>query len=320
MRLRTLTAVILAIFFTLALIQPTLSFKPWRGVVIEAPKLVTGTPGQTITFEGNVTNVGWWWLHEFNLTIEGLPEGYSYTIDPNYWEHLRILREWNPVRGLYVVPYHFTVNITLPDNAIGVHLLEIRGQEFHSYKKYYNTTEFLLKVIGAPKFTITDMEIPETVTEWQPFNISMKVNNEGLTAGTINLTLTTPEDWEVPERTKTISVGANASESVVFTIVPTNTSGEISVFAEYPFGVTVLNITKIGPLLVPMPVTTTTVAALPTGFAAFVESLVEFIRGLSPLAIGIIVVLFVIVAWNLWVIYQRSKARKKPEEMKKKKD
>jgi len=313
MRLKIASLILLTLIFTLSFTYLVTAPTPFRGISITVPDEVSGFPGETVTIDGEILNFGQWWLHDFNLTLSGLPENYDYSTNPEHWEHLRIIREWNPEKGVYKAPEKFTLTIKIPEDAVGVHLVNITGQEFVSWKKFSNSTQFILRVTSLAEFSIGDIIVPETVTEFEPFNISMNVKNEGTNVGRIDVTVEVPEDWSVDEKTKTLIIEGGESSPAEFMITPTNTSGEITVFAEYPHRETVLNITKIGPYLVPLPAVAPP-TALPSGLAALIES----IKDLGPIVIGIILVLVVIIAWNIWSIYKGYSSRKKPEKMKKK--
>ena len=308
-----LTTVLLVLTFTLLFVQYSISKTPYKGFIFtDMPKEITANPGDTIEIKAGLLNIGWWWLHNFNLTLTGLPEDYEYNITPQYFDHFRILRAWNPTDGLYRVPENFTLTIKIPETGFGLHLLNLTGQEFFSWRKVGNSTLFLLKVISLPNFTISDMIIPEIVRENEPFTINFTVNNGGVGSGAISILIEAPEDWDVSERTKTVTLDANTSTPVEISITPTNTSGTISIYADYMQRENVINITKTGPYLVPLGVGEEPVAA-PTGLTAFVD----FVLGLGPIVIGIGLVLLVIIVWNVWGIYKGFKERKKPEEMKK---
>jgi len=308
-----IAVILLALTFTLFFVHYSTSKRPYRGFVFtDIPEEIVANPGDTVEINGGMLNIGWWWFHNFNLTLTGLPEDYEYNITPQYFEHMRILREWNPIDGLYRVPEKFTLTIKVPENGFGLHLLNLTGQEFFSWRRTGNSTYILLKVISLPEFTISDIVIPETVTEYEPFNISFTVENKGVGWGEIEITVEAPEDWDVSERTKTIALSPNTSIPVDITITPTNTSGSINLFADYWQRENIINITKMGPYLVPVPFEVAEEAP-PTGFAAFAE----FVSSLGPIVIGIGLILIVIIIWNVWSIYKGHKEKKKPEEMKK---
>jgi hypothetical protein len=256
-------------------------------------------------------------LHDFNLTASGLPENYVVTFSPSWFEHVRILREWNPEKGLYLVPEKFTMSIKVPENATGIFTVKVTGQEFMSWKKVSNSTSFIFRVTSPPKLSISDIVVPENVTEFKPFNITFEVKNEGLIDQFTNVSVIVPPDWVVEPVAKEMTIKPNASESVIFTITPTNTSGEISVLVLYPYKAQILNITKAGPMLIPKaPVA----VAVPTGLAAWFDSLLKQLKALPLWIIIVAVVFLIIIAWNLYKILKGYKfriVRKKPEEMKK---
>lgn len=310
-----ITVILIVLTFTLFFVHYSISKRPWRGFIFtDVPEEIVAYPGETVEIEGGMLNIGWWWMHNFNLTLTGLPEDYEYNITPQYFEHLRILREWNPIQGLYRIPENFTLSIKIPEEGFGLHLVNITGQEFFSWRKVGNSTHFLLRVISFPNFTISDIVVPEIVTEYEPFNISFTVENRGVGSGEINISIEVPEDWDISERSKLIVLGPNSSTPVDIIITPTNTSGSINLFADYLQRENIINITKIGPHLIPMPIELPPEEIAPTGFAA----LIEFVLSLGPIVIGIGLILLVIIIWNVWSIYKGYKEKKRPEEMKKK--
>jgi len=315
MKFKLISLILIILAISVLLSSFAISPRPFRAFEIIVPEEVLAYPNETITIEGGILNQGTWWCHNFNLTLYNLPENYEYEFDPSWWEHLRTLREWNPEQGVYRVPEKFTLTIKVPEDASGIHRVNITGQEFVSWRKVSNSTEFILKIITFPEFTITEIDIPEEVTEFEPFDMSFSVNNVGEGVGKIDITIEIPEDWNVSEKLKELTVEPNTSEVVELTITPSEASGEILIYAEYPYRELILNITKVGPYLIPTPVgEPIEIPEVPTGFAA----ILEFLKELSPLVIGIGIVLLLIIAWSAWGIYKSYGTRRKPEEMKKK--
>jgi hypothetical protein len=286
--------------------------KPWRGIVIGLPAEVEAGPGENVTINGTILNIGWYWLHDFNISVQGLPENYEVKVTPEWFEHLRILREWTPEKGVYLVPEVFTIEIKVPEDSVGVFLVNVTGKEWRSWRRFENSTNFILKVSAPPKIVLSDIFVPENVTEFEPFNISLNVKNEGVGDQSVTLKTIAPEDWSVEPAEQKLIVKANSSEPVVFTLTPTNTSGEISIFMEYPYRKEILNMTKAGPFIVPSVVPAPGIE-LPTALV----SALDFIR--ANLVVSVIaLILVVIIFWNLWQIakhYKFKKVRGKPEEM-----
>jgi hypothetical protein len=81
---------------------------------------------------------------------------------------------------------------------------------------------------------------------------------------------------------------------VVFTITPTKSSGQIQIFALYPYMKEILNITKIGNMLIPKEKPTTTTVQK-TGL----EALIEQIDGYTPIVAGVVVLVVVLAAWKI---------------------
>jgi hypothetical protein len=312
---------------------------PWRKFAIILPEEVAVNPGDIAIIDGGVQNNGIWWLHDFNITVSGLPEGYTYDITPQHWDDLRILWEWNSDVGVYREPEKFKLTINVPANAYGLHLVTLKGQEFYSFYQQANESYFVLKVKTQANFTLSDIVVPEIVVTGKPFNISLNAINLGPGTGSIKLTVDIPEGWNVDEKTKTVEVESNKSKSVIFTITPTNKSGQISVLAEYPFQAAILNITKVGPTLIPqtegvttaitttttptttittpttpttiIPAVATTTTAPPEGWTAdvtaFIVKAYNRIAAIPWWILAIAIILIIIIVWNLYSIFKRYK-------------
>lgn len=298
---------------------------------MSVPDEVNANPGVTVDVEGEILVTGMFWLHNFDLTVSGLD--YDYEIEPAWWEHVRILREWNPQQGVFRVPEKFKLTINVPEDASGAHIVTITGQEHHSFREVSNETYFVLTIGGAPaqvNLSISDILVPEMIKEYEPFNLTFKIDNAGAIDIAATVSMSVPEDWEVDEASKTIQVKGGSSEIDMFTIIPTTTSGEISLFVEYPFKGEVINFTKVGPYLVPsgeLPTTTTTAApSFYAPIANFIYYLTSPIIGsfeslvgsyAVPAMVGIIVILLIIIIWIISGMFKfvRSKSRSEPESM-----
>jgi hypothetical protein len=315
-----ITFAVLVSILVLSSIQLSVSYAPrlYRSFRIEVPTEVVASPGDMVTINGSIYNTGLWWLHDFNLTLSGL--NYEHFVVPSHFDNLRILRGWDSDRGVYIMPETFLLTIKVPEDATGASFVTITGQEFQSWKLVSNTTTFVLKIASAPtKFSITDLVIPENVTEFQPFDISFTVNNEGSARGNITITTNASEDWVISEKVKTLNLDANSSSKVVLTITPTNSSGIISISAEYPYNQTIIHITKVGNLLIPMPksaVTTTQPVSpiLPSKFILpYFNTAIPLNR--MTLLIIIIIIVVLVILWRVLSMYQFKVKRGKPEEM-----
>lgn len=321
MKSRMLITLACVSILLLTFTQVSVSYAPklWRSFRIELPTEVTASPGETITINGSIYNTGLWWLHDFNITLPGFD--YEYFVVPGHFDNVRIIRGWDSDRGVYILPETFNMTIKIPEDAAGAKLVTVTGQEFQSWKKVSNTTGFVIKISPLPtKFSISDLVIPENVTEYKPFDISFTVNNEGSAAGTITISVNASEDWNISQKTTTLSIDANSSKNVVLTITPTNSSGIISVFAEYPYEQTIIHLTKVGSLLIPMPpgATTTTTAYKPILPSYVVLPYIGTIPlNRITLLIVIIVILILVILWRLLSMYSFKFKRGKPEEMKK---
>lgn len=305
----------------------------WYSFEITVPDEVNANPGDTVEVEGEILVTGMYWLHMFEMTVDGLP--YEYEMEPGWGEHVRILRDWNPEVGVFRVPETFKLTIQVPEDAVGAHLVTITGQEHHSFREISNETYFILTVggvVGEADLGISDILVPETIKEYEPFSLTFKIDNDGALDAAATISVIIPEDWEVDESSHTLSVEAYSSEVGRFEIIPTTTAGEISLLVEYPFKEEIINFTKVGPYLIPtgeLPPTTTTTKAQPfyAPVANFVYALGSpviklFEQALGdytvPVTIGIIIVLLVIIFWLISGIFSliRVKDRSEPETIK----
>jgi len=224
-------------------------------------------------------------------------------------------------------------------DAAGAHLVTLTGQEHHSFREVSNETYFILTIGAAPaaiNLSISDILVPEFVKEYEPFNLTFKMDNLGALDVATTVSLIIPEDWEVDEPSQPIRVKGSSSEAGRFIIIPTTTAGEISFLVEYPFKGEIVNFTTVGPYIVPgaLPPTTTTTTTQPQPFyvpiANFIYSLAspliqrfEQAAGVYtvPITIGVIIILLIIIFWILSEIFKfaRTKGRAEPETMKTKK-
>jgi hypothetical protein len=276
------------------------------------PEVVEAAPGETVTINGTILNFGRYWLHNFNLTASGLPENFTVTFTPSWFEHLRILREWNPKEGLYLAPEKFIMSVKVPEGVTGIYTVNVTGQEFLSWRKLSNSTTFIFRVTTPPKLSISDIVVPETVTEFKEFNISFSVKNEGIADQVVTLFVSAPSDWNTSPG-QSITVNAGSSADVSFALTPTNTSGEISVLMQYPYKAQIINITKVGPMLIPK---APEMVEVPSGLLAWIEKLTV----IPTWVLVVAVVFLIIIVWNVYKILKTYKfrvVRKKPEETKK---
>ncbi len=306
------------IYFVFSLlILSTFAFAPfhpqkYRNFILGVPD-VDAYPGDNVTIAGNITNTGIWTVRQINLSLQNLP--YKFELNPNLFEELRILRDWNPEQGVFRLPNHFAITIFVPQNATGAHLVKVNAQEMWSPHQISNSTQFILKVLGIPKISASELSVPSKVTRFESFTVSFDLKNEGIAPAIVNTTLNVPGDWQVSEKDKQITIGGNFSEKVSFTVTPSGSPGTISVKAAYEFRGSVTNITKTSSLITPIaPIVIEEPKPVekpkPTGLAAFVE----FVKGLSPIIVGILVLILIIIIWNFYkIISVLSKKKKKPE-------
>lgn len=295
------------------------SITPFRGFVINVPSEVDVQPGQTVTVNGSVQNIGLYWEHNFTVTLSGLSTDFQINITPNYWPDMMTIRAWNPVQGLYKVPVPFNMTIVIPDTASGVYAVNVTGQEHQSWRSMSNSSIFILKVGGnatnatpistAGVISISDLIVPDSIEEFKPFNVTFNLLNSGNTNQTVNISLQAPSDWTITAK-QSLLVLANGSTPVIFSAIPTSTAGNLAVVLEYPYQQTVINVTKSGPYLIP-----TTTATL--GAPAFsTTALLTFVQQNSVLTIIIAVVILILI-WYFFSTYSFYSKRKEPEEMKK---
>jgi hypothetical protein len=296
---------------------------------IKLPDEVQATPGQDVTIEGGVLVSGMFWLHDFNLTATGIP--YEYTISPNWFESVRILRSWNPVDGLFKTPDKFNITIHVPESAYGSYIVLVTGQEHRSYSQVQNSSYFVLNVGGAvePQIEISDILVPETIDVNEPFTMTFTVSNKAPIDSATTISAILPEGWKADATSKTISIKAGESSSEKFIIVPTTSAGTVSLLVEYPFKNHVVNFTKEGPYLVPggeAQGNETQSESIFSIIGNFVMSVKDYAEGsLSPVLIGLIVVLLIIIAWLSLGIYRTLSSKEgsgkdEPEKMEKDKD
>ncbi|MEM5829763.1 MAG: hypothetical protein QW040_03645 [Candidatus Aenigmatarchaeota archaeon] len=287
--------------------------RPFRGFIITLPGEVDVSPGEKVTINGTILNIGLWWLRDFNISVDGLPEDFQVKVIPERFEELRIRREWNPQQGVYRVPEKFWIEIKAPEGKIGAFLVNVTGKEWRSWKKVENSTLFVLRVHTPPKISVSDIEVPEEVFEFKPFNISFEVKNEGLGNWPVSLKVIAPEDWKVEPEVQSFVINESGSQNVVFTLTPTNTSGNISILMEYSYKKEILNLTKAGPFIIPAKEEIMEKVGMPTAFVA----LKDFVKA-NPLVTLIATILLIIIFWNVWQIVKQvkmRKVRKKPEEI-----
>lgn len=327
-----------------AFMLPTLSnsARTFYMFELQVPDEVLAQPGEEVTVDGGILVTGMYWLHNFDLKVEG-PD-YEYAVTPSHFDEVRILREWNPIDGVFRVPVNFTVNIKVPSGASGSHIVAITGTEYQSFRQITNSTYFVLKVgtaaqnaTQAPQLEISDILVPETIKEFEPFTLSFKIDNKAPLKTAAVVSLQMPKEWQSDAASKTFSVEAGDSTVGSFSIIPTTSAGAVSLVVEYPFKDKVINFTKVGPYLVPgekVKPTTTTSAGQPaagepfgviggaiSAFTGFISSALgggAYDSYVTSITIGIIIVLVIVIVWLLGGIFKlvQSGDRGEPEAMK----
>ena len=261
-----------------------------------------------------ITNTGQFALSDFNLTLEGVD--FTYETTPMVKE-IPVWGEWNSKDGLLHGKHTYQISINVSSNATGVQLVNATGRENFSWRKLSKKETFILKIIPSgsveQNITVSKIQIPETLKENAPFNINFSVINKNAFRQQINLLLKIPSDWVAVENNKSLLLDTNEAANVSFTIVPTNSSGNISIDMVYPIKKNIFSFTREGSSLIPVtekpkeePHVNKT-----TGF----PGVVEFLRNLSPIFLAILVLIAIIVVWFIVTIVRFYTTRKKPESV-----
>jgi len=301
--------------------------RPYRGFVISMPEIVDVAPGSEAFVNGGVTNIGTYWSHQVYVYVTGLPEGYNATAVPNYFEDVRTLRQWDPVNGTVKVPEKLDLIINAPSNAVpGLYTVNVTLQETQSARLVTNYTVFVLHVSGeapSPEISVTNINVPEQVTEFKPFSLSFDVSNQGASDTSVNLTVVGPSGWTYEPSEISDVVVSKSSKSFAFNITPTNESGSFSVVLKYPFQGVIINVTKSGPFLAVVSEAAGTpglpgisLPALPPISGSMFNDMINF-ASTNPLITVVILVIIAILVYYFYTTYTLSMSRRKPEEMKK---
>ncbi len=311
---------------------------------ISLPDEVIAKPGEAVTIDGDIQVTGFYWLHRFELVMDGID--YDYEIDPEYWQDIRIIREWNPRDGVYRIPETFSITINVPEDASGLYIATVTGQEHHSWREVSNSTFFVLKIEGVPPveepekvINVTDILVPEEIESGEQFSITFRVDNYGEEKTAVEVSILAPEDWDIEQESQYLDVAAGESAAGMFKLTPTESAGTISLYLEYPYREEIINFTRVGPYLQPVTTTTTTTTTVVEKpfIVEIYDSIVNTIGNVwnsikvvvggdgdavdtfTPLTLGIIGVLIVVIIWLVWGIVKDigKGGSKKPETMKK---
>ena len=275
--------------------------------------------GENLVIKGNLLNTGWLWLYNVSIFAENL--SYEHKIEPSYVDVLPIKYYWVDGKA-FRLPKNFSITIKIPENET------VGEKEFFlfanaSFRVYLPVDmkfliypmqikqRIVLKITPEARINITDITFPEAVFASKPFEVSMVLKNEGEVGSNVNVSIDIPKDWQVDSKTKSLYLNAKENSTLTFEIIPSNSSGQISVYLSYPIGKTIINITKTGPLLVP---SIKEEIEKPEEKPGLVERIFSFIRSLPPIVLIIIVVLIGIIIWNLKWLISSYRKRKKPEE------
>lgn len=280
--------------------------------VLSLPGELEVKAGENVTLNFSIVNRGLYGLYEFAVKLSGVD--FPYEITPNKTD-IRPWGEWNPVDGQKRGEQKYQLTLNAPSNAAGVHLVDVTGTENFSWRKFSQSTQFILKVIPVvsveSNITISKISAPVTIKENEPFDIKFSVTNLDAFRQQIDLLLNIPADWNVVDTSKrALLLAPNETSNVTFTIVPTNTSGNISVNVIYPFKKTIFSFVKEGSAL--SPVVQKPIEPAPKR-ATGIAGLVEFLRNLSPIFLAILVLIVIIVVWFAVKLVKFYSARKKPE-------
>jgi len=297
---------------------------PFRGFIVSFPDIVEVVPGNTTTVTGGITNIGFYWEHNVIVNVTGLPSEYNVTPSPDYFEDLRTIREWTPEKGVYKVPVPLNVTIATPSNAVpGLYTVNVTLVDTQSARMTTNYTVFILRITGEvpkPNLEITNILVPERVTEFKPFNISFSVKNNAANNQSITLALIPSENWTYEPSEISDVVTPNSSKAYYFSIIPTNVSGSFSIVLKYPFQNVILNVTKSGPFLavvseVGLPTGGISLPSFPPISGSALNQLASFASA-NPLITVVIVVVVAVLLYYIYTSYVASSSRRKPEEMK----
>ena len=270
--------------------------------------------GENATVNVTIVNTGQFALRDFNLTLEGAD--FPYEITPLVKE-IPVWGEWNSKDGLLHGKQTYQISINVPANATGVQLVNITGKENFSWRKFSKKTIFILKIIPSASveqnITVSKIEIPETLKENVPFNINFSVINKNAFRQQIDLLLKIPSDWAAVGNNRSLLLDTNEAANVSFKIVPTNSSGNISIDIVYPVKKTIFSFTREGSSLIP--VTEKPKEETPVNKTTGLSRVIGFLRNLSPIFLAILVLIAIIVVWFIVTIVRFYTTRKKPESM-----
>lgn len=318
MRSKLLVFVLLLFSLSLTFVYLSNSYPVlwWRmftlNVTADGVAKIEARPGDTVIVNGSITNIGRKWVLQLKLSSD-CP--FEHEFVPNYFKELPVRWGWDPEIGNFRKPESFILKINVPENASGEYEITITGQELFSALKVTNSTSFTLDVkpVLVANISIIEVDFPEKVIQDEPFNISVVVMNEGNKIEAVNITLDAPTDWEIPERSKYLGIEPNVTRDVIFTVTPTTTAGNVTIYLQYPYKQKIVKIVKTGPYLKPLeaPKEITIPTTVPkTGF----QILVEWISSYTPIVAGLAVLIVVLIAWKITSTYKFKIVRGKEEK------
>lgn len=279
-----------------------------KGFAISVPKVVDAYPGDVVTIQGTILPTKTM-MRNVYLFVEGVP--FTYTLEPNYFDTLPVTYKWTNATGLVKVPKAFEIKIFIPSDIAEEknYTINVTGQETFTYLRIENSTSFQLRVKPTAVFSISQILFPENVVDGQIFEMNVTVKNEGTKSEDVTLSVSAPSDWNVTDGTQTVMIAPQESLDVIFALTPTNSSGLISLNMEYPYKTSIINITRLGPILAP--VVPEEQGTVPTGSAVLVQNL-------APVLIIFSLIFLILIGWNLYGIYKTSSDVRKTEETMKK--
>ncbi len=280
--------------------------------ILFLPDEVEVKAGENVTLDISVVNIGSYALREFSLSLSGIE--YPYEITPSGKTDVLVWGDWDSVNGLMRGKKDYKITINVPANATDVHLVNVTGMENFSWRRTSKSGTFILKVIPAvsieQNISVSKVVVPDFIMENEPFHINFSLKNTLPSRQRVDLVLAIPPDWVAVEGKKTYILEPQNDTAASLTVIPTNSSGNISADVVYPFKKQIFALSKIGPSITQIIEEPKEEVKKPTGLAA----LVEFLRNLSPIFLAILVLILVIVIWFITKLVRFYSGRKKPEE------
>ncbi|MEM7825487.1 MAG: CARDB domain-containing protein [Candidatus Aenigmatarchaeota archaeon] len=271
-----------------------------RKLIITLPLEVEGFSGEEVIVSGKIYSKGTWMRKVF-VYVEGLP--FVYTIEPNYFDAIALNK-----------PSEFKIKIKIPDNLEEekVYLVTVKAQETYTAYAVEGKSTFKLKAKPKAEFSLSRILYPQEIIQNQSFSLNVTVENSGNKEEVANIFLKVPEGWNYEDGITSVKLKPGEASTLSFNITPSNTTGSVSVIIQYPYKDSILNVTKLGPILSPISpeVKKPEEAETITDYLATIQEISPILKILSILFLAIII-------WNVYSMYKTSSVRKKEETMKK---